>query len=74
MATKKDSTPVLNVPENEDAKLEGEANKLQQMANMQAELAALKRENEKLRANSIAALGANGSRTDYERVKDACKK
>ena len=74
MATKKSSTPVLEVPENEDAKLEEEANKLQQMANMQAELEALKKENEKLRQNSVAAMNASGGKSDYERVKEACQK
>ena len=74
MATKKSSTPVLETPVDEEEKLEEEAQKLQQMANMQAELAALKAENERLKMNSVAAYGATGAKTDYERVMEACDK
>lgn len=74
MATKKSSTPVLETPVDEEEKLEQDAQKEQMMANMQAELAALKKENERLKANSVAAYGAVGARSDYERVQDACKK
>lgn len=74
MATKKSSTPVLDIPVDEDAELENEAQKLQQMVNMQAELAALKKENERLKANSVAAYGAAGGMSDYDRVQDACRK
>lgn len=74
MATKKVSTPVLEEPVNEEVKLEEAAQQAQMMANMQAELAALKKENERLKANSVAASGATGAKSDYERVQDACKK
>lgn len=76
MATKK-STPVLEVPLNEDEELNQESAKLEaaaKNAQLMAELAALKKENERLKANSVAAYGAAGARTDYERVQEACKK
>lgn len=74
MATKKSGTPVPEEPVNEEEKMEQDAQNRQMMANMQAELAALKKENERLKANSVAASGATGSKSDYERVQDACKK
>jgi len=73
MATKKEDKPVLNLPEDEDAVFEAEAEKLQQMANMQAELAALKKENAELKKNSIYSPSPYGSEGDYERVQRACQ-
>ena len=71
MANKKDSTPVLEIPEKTDEKLETEAAKLDAM---RAELEKLKAENEKLRRDSVAAYSTAGARSDKERVDDACKK
>lgn len=68
MATKKSSTPVLEETVNEEVKPE------QDSAKLQAELEKLRKENEQLRRNSVAASGAAGARSDYERVQDACKK
>ena len=68
MATKKSSTPVLEETVNEEVKPE------QDSAKLQAELEKLRKENEQLRMNSVAASGAAGARSDYERVQDACKK
>ena len=69
MATKKNSTPVLDNPVDEEAKAEEQRDEAQQMANLQAELAALKKENESLKRNSIAAKSDAGSMSDYERVR-----
>ena len=75
MATKKSSTPVLDNPvEEEEEMLEKERDEKQMLANMQAELAALKKENERLKQNSVAAYGPAGAKSDYERVQEACKK
>lgn len=73
MATKKSGTPVPEIPMDEDAELEEKAEKSQQMANMQAELAALKAENERLRKNSVSAASAYGGKSDRERVQEACR-
>ena len=70
MATKKSSTPVLENPVDEDKELEKEVGKL----DLLAELEALRAENERLKANSVAAYGATGAKSDYERVHDACEK
>lgn len=77
MATKKNQP---EMPENEEARLEEEDNRNQQMANMQAELkalkeaqAALQKENAELRRNSIYSPSPYGSESDYERVKKACQ-
>ena len=69
MATKK-STPVLETPETE----EPEVKKNEEQARMMAELEALRKENERLKANSVAAYGAAGAHSDYERVQAACRK
>lgn len=82
MATKRSSTPVLETPVDEDKELEAEvdkeleteADKLQKIADMQAELAALKKENERLRASSIAASSPGGAMGDFDRVQEACRK
>lgn len=68
MATKK-STPVLDNPENEEPEV-----KKNDQAQLMAELEKLRKENERLRQNSVAAYGAAGARSDYERVQDACRK
>ena len=73
MATKKSSTPVLETPVDEEEKLEKERDEKQQMANMEAELAALKAENERLKKSSIAAYGPAGAKSDHDRVQEACK-
>jgi len=78
MATKANSTPVLEVPKDEDKDLEIEAAKLEEMANkqraaMQAEIERLKAENEQLKKNSVLAVGAFGAMTDRERVRKACE-
>ena len=80
MATKKSGTPVPEEPV-KDKELEEEAGKLEKMAQqadavskMRAELEQLKKENEKLRQNSVAAYGLAGAKSDYERVKEACEK
>lgn len=65
MATKK-STPVLETPETEEPEVK--------QNDLMAELEALRKENERLKQNSVAAYGATGARSDYERVQDACKK
>ncbi len=79
MATKKNTTE----PEilNEDAAKEAEMQNQQMLANMQAELkalkeanAAMKKENEELRKNSVYAPSPYGSAGDYERVMEACQK
>ena len=69
MATRK-GTPV---PDEEQTEEENRDER-QRLANMEAELAALKKENEKLKASSVAAPGAGGSKSDKERVAEACKK
>ena len=71
MATKKSSTPVLDNPVDEEVKTEA---KPQNVADLEAQLEALRKENERLRANSIQAYGAAGAKSDYERVQEACKK
>ena len=81
MATKKSSTPVLDTPEDEE--LEKDMNQAQMMANMKAEIEALKakqaeeleklrKENEQLKKNSVQAYGPSGAKSDYERVQEAC--
>lgn len=74
MATKKSGTPVPEEPVAEDMELENEAGKPEETAEtakLKAELEALKKENERLRQNSVAAYGVQGARSDYERVKAA---
>lgn len=73
MATKKSGTPVPEFSEEEDVKLEQERDEKQLRANLEAELAALKKENERLKLQSVAAGGAQGAQGDYERVKAACE-
>ena len=68
MATKK-STPVLETPEIEEPEV-----KQNDQAQLMAELEKLRKENERLRQNSVAAYSATGARSDYERVQEACKK
>ena len=72
--------PALEIPVNEDAELEAERDKLQQMANKTSEmtelkrrLAALEAENEQLKKNSVFAPGPYGAGGDYDRVKKACE-
>ena len=79
MATKANSTPVLEVPKDEDRDLEKEAGKLEAMANAQkeamlAEIEKLKAENERLRKNSVLAGNAMGQKSDRDRVREACEK
>lgn len=82
MATKKNAVPEM--PVNEDAELEKESAKLEEMAGahdqpdpqmlaMQSEIARLKAENEKLRKNSVYSSSPMGGATDLERVKRACE-
>ena len=80
MASKASSTPVLEVPKDEDRELEKEAGKLERMANppdqgaaMLAEIERLKKENERLRKNSVLAGNAAGQMSDRERVRAACE-
>ena len=68
MATKKSGTPVPETEGNEPEK------NTDPISTMRAELEALKAENERLKKNSIAAYGAAGAKSDYERVKEACDK
>lgn len=82
MATKKNA-PVLEVPENEDAELEQESDKLEKMAEtstpnqqmlaMMAEMERLKKENEALKKNSVYSPSAEGGASDRERVAKACQ-
>ena len=74
MATKKSSTPVLENPVDEEMLEEEKRDDAQQLANMKAELAALKKENERLKLNNISAASDAGSMSDYERVQEACKR
>lgn len=69
MATKKSSTPVLEEPEMNEPEENVDA-----VSAMRAELEKLKKENEKLKQNSVAAYGLAGAKSDYERVKEACDK
>ena len=82
MATKK-NPQMLEVPENEDAELEQESEKLAQMAEdskpnpqmlaMMAEMERLKKENEALRKNSVYSPSTEGGASDRERVAKACQ-
>ena len=82
MATKKNA-PALEVPENEDAELEQESEKLAQMAEdskpdpqmlaMMAEMERLKKENEALKKNSVYSPSSEGGASDRERVAKACE-
>ena len=63
MATKKSSTPVLEEPEMNEPE-----EKVDAVSAMRAELEKLKKENEKLKQNSVAAYGLAGAKSDYERV------
>lgn len=76
MATKRSSTPVLEeeTPVEEEATQEAERDEKQRIANMEAELAALKKENERLKASSIAAPAPGGAMGDFDRVQEACRK
>ena len=67
MATKK--TPVNEGQENEVLQ---EAEPVNQESAMQAEIERLRAENEKLKRNSMMGIGARGSKTDWERVHEAC--
>ena len=69
MATKKNGTPVPEIPEENAEEVK---NVQTDAASMLAELEKLRKENERLRKNSVAAYGAAGAKSDYERVKDAC--
>lgn len=83
MATKKDSTPVLEEPVKEDAELEAEAAKPEEMtavAKMRAEMERLlkekeqlQQENEELKKNSVASRSPFGADNDYSRVMKACE-
>jgi hypothetical protein len=79
MATKKNSPTEPMIPENEEARTETENDRVQMMANTQAELkamkeayAALQKENAELKKNSIYSPSPFGSEGDYERVQKAC--
>ena len=69
MATKKVGTPVPETPEGNEPE-----NRVDAVATMRAELEALKKENERLKQNSVAAVSATGGMSDYDRVKEACRK
>ena len=69
MATKKSGTPVPETIEGKEPEVT-----LDPISSMRAELEALKKENERLKQNSVAAYGAAGAKSDYERVKEACDK
>ena len=64
MATKK-------TPDEENLKEEVKGTTAEEM---QKELEALRKENERLRMNSVAAYTAAGAMSDHERVQEACKK
>ena len=68
MATKKNGTPVLEIPETE-----GKEPAEEQNLDLIAELERLKAENESLKKNSVTAYSAAGAKSDYERVMDACE-
>lgn len=81
MATKKDSTPVLEIPENEDVDLKQESEqpakaeeKTAGIDSLMEELERLKKENAKLKKDSVGGGNPAGQLTDYERVQEACKK
>lgn len=67
MATKK-STPETEIPAEEEKQV------TDPVSMMRAELEALKKENERLKQNSVQAYGAAGAKSDYERVQEACQK
>lgn len=71
MATKKNDTPVSEIPEKMAAPEEAAENNAE-LQRMQAELEKLRAENEKLKAKKPAA-NPYGSETDQERVRKACQ-
>lgn len=70
MATKKDSTPVLNAEPEEKTEAAPEGGKLEEL---QRKYEALQKENEMLKKNSIGNKSPYGGKSDYERVQDACR-
>lgn len=77
MAGKKNAAPETEVPVNEEV-LEPQAEEQTgpdpQMLKMQAEIERLKKENERLKQNSVYSASPMGSASDYERVQAACEK